>query len=100
MQLNEYQQRAARTAIYPNRGNNLPYVTLGLCGEAGEVANKVKNGTPSAELYPKILDEAGDVLWYLSQLAHELGTNLQVIADLNLAKLEGRAIQGDHDHGR
>ena len=34
----DYQQRSRATAVYPGAGDNLLYPTLGLCGEAGEVA--------------------------------------------------------------
>ena len=42
MDLSEYQSRARATAVYPQAGDNLLYPTLGLCGEAGEVAEKIK----------------------------------------------------------
>ena len=41
-QLDYYQDMALGTAIYPNKGNNPFYPTLGLCGESGELANKIK----------------------------------------------------------
>jgi hypothetical protein len=43
MEFLDYQNEARRTAIYPDAGNNMAYPTLGLCGEAGEVAEKVTN---------------------------------------------------------
>jgi len=42
---NDYQKRARETAIYPNLGNNIVYPTLGISGEAGEIAEKVKKFT-------------------------------------------------------
>ena len=42
MDLNQYQQKARKTALYPDVGHNPIYPTLGLAGEAGEVADKVK----------------------------------------------------------
>ena len=42
MNFNDYQQKSRKTALYPNQGNNFIYPTLGLAGEAGEVADKVK----------------------------------------------------------
>ena len=97
MDLNAYQQAAGRTALYPDRGRNALYPTLGLCGEAGEVADKVKKvlrddgGVFSAERRQAIALELGDVLWYVAQLAHELGLSLEEIASANLAKLADRA---------
>lgn len=97
MTFSQYQLGTARTAIYPNRGNNITYPTLGLAGEAGEVANKVKkisrdNGgvlTPFAR--DAIICELGDVLWYVSELASEIGVDLDTIAELNLDHLSERA---------
>lgn len=92
MQLNEYQQLASKFAQYPNRGNNLVYTVLGLCGESGEVAEKVKKFIrgDNVELHTQLFKELGDVLWYLSQCAAELGTNLEFIAALNIQKLQDR----------
>lgn len=108
MDLNAYQQGARRTARYPQVGSNPIYPTLGLCGEAGEVADKVKKvlrdqgGTFSAEVRDALKLELGDVLWYVAQLASELQFDLEEIAAANLAKLASRAernmIGGSGDH--
>jgi NTP pyrophosphatase (non-canonical NTP hydrolase) len=97
MDLNSYQSLARRTALYPDQGANILYPTLGLCGEAGEVADKVKKvlrdqgGDFSSAHTQAIALELGDVLWYVAQLADELGFSLQAIAELNLEKLQSRA---------
>ena len=97
MDLNSYQQQAGSTAHYPCRGSNVLYPTLGLCGEAGEVADKVKkvirdqDGVFSTERREAIVMELGDVLWYVSQLADELGYSLEAVASANLEKLASRA---------
>ena len=97
MDLNTYQQRARSTAQYPSRGENPIYPSLGLCGEAGEVADKVKKvlrdeaGVFSDERRQAIALELGDVLWYVSQLADELGFSLETVAQANLDKLASRA---------
>lgn len=97
MDLNSYQSLARRTALYPDQGANILYPTLGLCGEAGEVADKVKKvlrdqgGDFSSAHKQAIALELGDVLWYVAQLADELGFSLQAIAELNLEKLQSRA---------
>tara|TARA_Y100001968_G_C19064404_1_gene575308 strand:- start:2 stop:331 length:330 start_codon:yes stop_codon:yes gene_type:complete len=100
MDLNQYQQQARKTASYPNVGNNPIYPTLGLCGEAGEVAEKVKKvlrdhqGCFDDNAKEKIKLELGDVLWYVAQLSSEIGFELQDVADANLIKLLSRAERG------
>ena len=102
-----YQQRSRETARYPEAGVNPIYPTLGLCGEAGEVADKVKkvirdrDGVFSPEVIAALQLELGDVLWYVAQLATELGLDLEAVAQANLDKLASRAarnvIAGDGD---
>ena len=108
MDLNAYQQGARSTARYPNVGANPIYPTLSLCGEAGEVADKVKKvlrdqgGSFNAEIREALKLELGDVLWYVAQLSSELGFELAEIAEANLNKLASRAarnvIGGSGDH--
>jgi NTP pyrophosphatase (non-canonical NTP hydrolase) len=92
----EYQQAARETALYPRRLENLEYPTLGLAGEAGEVANIVKKiqrdagGVTTSETRAKLKDELGDVLWYISACADELGLTLAEIAEFNVKKLAAR----------
>lgn len=100
MDLNEYQTLARGTAVYPNIGDNFSYPTLGLCGEAGEVAEKCKkiirdqDGNWNIENRNAIIKELGDVLWYLSQVAAEFNVELNEVADKNLAKLYDRKERG------
>ncbi|KEF42788.1 MAG: hypothetical protein ER33_04425 [Cyanobium sp. CACIAM 14] len=97
MDFQTYQRRSRETARYPDAGDNPIYPTLGLCGEAGEVADKVKKvlrdrgGQFSPEVRDDLLLELGDVLWYVAQLATELGLDLETVASANLAKLASRA---------
>ena len=92
-----YQERCRATALYPDAGANPIYPTLGLCGEAGEVADKVKKvlrdrqGNFSPEVIADLQLELGDVLWYVAQLATELGLELEQIAQTNIDKLASRA---------
>lgn len=81
------------TAIFP-ADQGLAYTTLGLAGEAGEIANKVKKVIRDGRSTDGIADELGDVLWYLAAVANELGADLGDIADANLAKLASRAKRG------
>jgi len=73
MQLGEYQRLSRQTAIYPGAGHNPVYPTLGLGGEAGELLEKALQDAPHKDF----LGELGDVLWYESQLATELGLELE-----------------------
>jgi len=92
----EYQTAARTTALYPKRLKNLEYPTLGLAGEAGEVANIVKKiqrdfgGEITDEIRGKLKDELGDVLWYIAACADELGLTLSEIAEFNVEKLAKR----------
>ncbi len=96
MNFNEYQIEARKTAIYPNINKNLYYPTLGLCGESGEVAEKIKkifrdsNGIVTQEKKNELKKELGDVLWYLSNLSSELELSLEDVAKTNINKLKER----------
>ena len=93
--LDMYQKGALTTAIYP-REQAIIYPTLGLTGEAGEVANKVKkiirDGSDSKDekLVSEIKAEIGDCLWYIAVLADDFDIKLSDIASANLIKLENR----------
>jgi NTP pyrophosphatase (non-canonical NTP hydrolase) len=107
VQLSDYQQRSRATAVYPDAGQNLTYPALGLCGEAGEAAEKVKKalrddgGVLTPERRTALAAELGDVLWYVAQLATEAGLELDTIAEENLSKLRSRqernVLQGSGD---
>ena len=107
MTFTEYQEKASSTAIYPNKGNNITYPVLGLSGEAGEVAEKVKkvirdkNGVLDQETKNAIAKELGDVLWYVSAVSTEIGIDMGVIAQMNIDKLllrkEKGCLQGSGD---
>ena len=106
--LDAYQDISNHTAIYPNKGENMSYPTLGLCGEAGEIANKVKkiyrdhDGVLTDEYRQILSDELGDCLWYVAAIASELGTTLGKVAMDNVNKLADRKIRnqlgGDGDN--
>lgn len=95
MTFNEYQQEAIKTAIYGS-GNKIIYPALGLCGEAGEVAEKIKkvlrdkDGIYSLEDLKAIQKELGDVLWYIANIANDLKIPLEDVARLNIEKLFSR----------
>ena len=100
MELSDYQRASRATAVYPGAGDNLLYPTLGLCGEAGEVAEKVKKmlrddgGTLTEERRAALGAELGDVLWYVAQVATEASLDLGALAEGNLEKLRLRAQRG------
>jgi NTP pyrophosphatase (non-canonical NTP hydrolase) len=100
MLISEYQELSRRTATYPGAGDNIVYPTLGLAGEAGEVAEKVKkllrddDGVMSDERREALAGELGDVLWYVAQVATEAGLDLEEIAQGNLDKLLSRQQRG------
>lgn len=95
MNLNEYQEMAMKTAVYP-LDTEIVYPALGLCGEAGEVAEKIKkvlrdkDGKFNNDDRMQIALELGDVLWYLSAVSKDLGLSLNAIAEMNIHKLQNR----------
>jgi len=100
MDLNSYQTSALNTAVYPNQGANFVYPALGLVGEAGEVADKLKkvirdnDGILTDEVRDKVAKEIGDVMWYVAVLSYEMDYPLEDIAKMNLDKLASRAERG------
>lgn len=102
MNFKEYQSKAVSFAIYPATHKVL-YPTLGLCGEAGEVAEKVKKQVRDGVFNRhEVAKELGDVLWYLTNICNDIGYNLDEIANLNIDKLRSRkerdVIKGSGDN--
>lgn len=99
MEVNNYQKMALETAIYPKE-QKIIYPTLGLTGEAGEVADKVKkvlrdnHGEFTEEKRKEIAKELGDVAWYLAVCAHDIGYTLEEICQMNYDKLKSRQQRG------
>ena len=96
MNFTEYQNLALSTAIYPKKYKTI-YPALGLCGEAGEVAEKIKKSIrdsfgPGLERPFKedLTKELGDVLWYVAALASDLNISLDDVALNNIQKLASR----------
>ena len=108
--LDMYQREAFKVAEYPGIGTpeGLVYTTLGLTGEAGELANHLKKvmRDDGHEMTPErrkaMLGELGDILWYVSQCAKEMGFTMNEVGQANLEKLASRSvrgkIQGSGDH--
>jgi NTP pyrophosphatase (non-canonical NTP hydrolase) len=100
MTFTDYQNQTHRTNLYPP-DMMLECLTLGICSEAGEIADKVKKfhrgdkGVQSeAGLRLLLVAELGDALYYISELANYLEISLDDIAVYNLAKLQDRAERG------
>jgi NTP pyrophosphatase (non-canonical NTP hydrolase) len=109
MRLDEYQQEALKTAHFsPTSMPRAAYHSLGLAGEAGEVANKVKKiyrddqGQLTPARVAAIKKEMGGALWYMATLANDLGFKLSEVAEANIAELRSRqqrgTIHGDGDN--
>jgi NTP pyrophosphatase (non-canonical NTP hydrolase) len=104
MDFKTYSDTAWATAVYPYKGNcefsGIAYCMLGLTGETGEIAEKIKKvyrdkgGVFDDETKSLIRKEIGDVIWYLNALAIELGFSLDEAAQENNAKLLDRMKRG------
>ena len=113
MEIDYYQEQTTSTAVYTTTSAITPdtaqlaYVVMGLVGEAGEVANKVKkiirdkNGVIDETTKRDLIDELGDVFWYLAQCAEKIDVDLSVVAMTNLRKLaerkKNKTLQGSGD---
>lgn len=101
MNLNDYQQRALTTASTTgDEFKDLLHWVLGINGEAGEVAEKLKkiirdkDSQISDADRQELAKEVGDVLWYLAVFAHHLGLEFDDVAQANLDKLQSRKQRG------
>lgn len=104
---NEYQRWTRETAVYPSKekGNAtaVTYCTLGVVGEAGEIANMWKKvlrrgyitASESEGIRAAIIDELGDVMWYVARLADEMHVPLEEVLTRNIEKLEARKREGN-----
>ena len=108
MELEQYQKAALETAVYPKEYKVI-YPALGMNGEAGEVADKVKKVLRDSEIIlrdrsgavvlpdskrEELAKEVGDVLWYVATMAYDLGYSLDEIAKMNIQKLASRKQRG------
>ena len=106
MELDKYQEDAATTAIYPDRGHawGISYVSMQLAAEVGEVVQIIAKlvrdtdfrltGTIKPEVLIKLKKELGDVKWCVGEIASQLNFKLSDIAQINLEKLQGRKERG------
>jgi NTP pyrophosphatase (non-canonical NTP hydrolase) len=99
MNFKEYEEFVQTTAFYPgaNKGSKdaLAYAALGLAGESGEYTEKIKKFIRDGWFDPQAaMKELGDVLWYVTRCANELGTTLETVALMNITKLQSRKERG------
>jgi NTP pyrophosphatase (non-canonical NTP hydrolase) len=100
MTLDEYQTKALRTAADKTKHNELFHLVLGLVGEAGEIAEKLKkvvrdHNSDIAHLdKADITKELGDVLWYVAVLADHFEISLKDVGITNITKLADRQARG------
>lgn len=96
MTFSDYANQASRTARRINPELDLAIAALGLVGEASEVSEHIKKHLGHGhELDPlKVMSELGDVLWYIANLASQLGLDMGSIATMNIGKLEARYPHG------
>lgn len=93
MTLSEYNQFVRNTAHYPVIEHSVVYPTIALAGEVGEFANEVKKvfrddgGEINRDRNTKLIDELGDVAWYVFACAHELGVTMEYVLERNMVKL-------------
>src|SRR6476660_2435291 len=92
----EYQKACVKSAVYPNKNMNFVIPTLGIVGEAGEVADKIKKvlrddkGKFTTKSKTEISKEIGDTLWYISMLCTELNLKLSDVIKMNIDKITYR----------
>lgn len=93
-----YYQEISRDTYHEIKCNQdgMPYLVMGLLGETGEIANKIKkvyrdnDGHYTNEIVDDLKSEIGDVLWYLTQICTNLGLTLEEVAEHNYEKLRSR----------
>lgn len=91
----EYQEFVKSMKVYPEK-HAIVYPALGLVGESGEIAEKVKKYLRGDKELDRegLLKELGDPLWYITSLADDLGYTLQEVVDANVEKLSSRKERG------
>jgi NTP pyrophosphatase (non-canonical NTP hydrolase) len=109
MKFDDFQQKAMTfRMMQKNDDIRLAVLVLGLTGESGEVAEKIKKifrdkgGRVSENEKHELTKELGDVLWYLAAIADFLGVKLSSVAELHIKKgidRKNRGVQhGDGDN--
>lgn len=94
--LNDYQHMARRTAGTKRNYEKMEEALFGLAGEVGELCDHYKKHKHQGHVlsYDHMAEEAGDVMWYLAEIADALGLTLEDIARRNIDKLRKRYPEG------
>lgn len=101
MEANKYQELAMKT-LNPNLNKKEVLINsvMGLCGESGEAIDLVKKHL--AQGHPldvnKMIEELGDVAWYLAEAATALNVSLDEILNKNIEKLSNRYPDGFNEN--
>ncbi|HZH94442.1 MAG TPA: nucleoside triphosphate pyrophosphohydrolase family protein [Flavisolibacter sp.] len=97
MELNEYQIKAAETDLNPNTREGLLISLLGISGEAGELLSiykkHLRDGDAFTNFNNSLIEELGDILWYLTSTATKYGLSLEQIAQENIKKTHHRWVE-------
>lgn len=94
--LDKYQKLALRTAPEAGPRVHIYNYLLGLAGETGEVCDYLKKAYHHGHRLDegKVIEELGDVLWYVAALADAFGFSLRSVAEANIDKLKERYPDG------
>lgn len=91
--LENYTEQVRDGMIVKPGTDPIVHSALGLAGESGEVADLVKKSQylrSDGLDESKLVEELGDALWYLTQIASQIGVSLEQVAIANIQKLEAR----------
>ena len=100
MNLDDYQKAALRTAAPRDKKNEFLHLVLGLVGESGEIAEKVKKIVRDHDSDLAKVDiedlkkELGDVMWYIAVIADYFDIPLSEVGEKNIEKLASRQKRG------
>lgn len=103
MLASDYQRLAMRTAVKQPLNERLVNASLGLAGESGEFADKIKKWLFHGHELPmdELSKELGDLQWYIAQACDALGVSLEDVMKQNIDKLKRRYPNGfSHENSR
>lgn len=93
MTINEY-QKLAMTTLNKELSNEQTLLNgcMGLCGESGEVIDLLKKHLSQGHDLnkEKMIEEIGDVAWYIAEIAYALNVDLETVLTKNIEKLKKR----------